>query len=798
MKAPISWLNDFVKIDVSPEVLADKLVSAGFEVEEIIYQANQIKNVVCGQILQIEKHQNSDHLLICQVDVKAEKLQIVTGANNIKVGDIVPVALNGAVLPTGIKISNGELRGVKSLGMFCGGSELLLTEEDYTGASVDGILILTPNTEIGVDINDILGNNDVILDISVTANRPDCNSILGIAREVSAILGSPFKQPYINYTATPERITNMLYLTVEDTELCPHYIAKAVKDVKICSSPKLIRNRLKSVGIKPINNIVDITNYILIEIGQPMHAFDYNNIKGQKIVVRRAYENENLVTLDGAKNTLDNSMLVIADAERGLAVAGIMGGLDSGVTESTNTIIFESAKFARDNVRRTARKLNLHSDSSARFEKGIDYISQSLAVDRALTIIQENQWGTIVSGTLDTNVNAVKQNNIVVSNKKVNDILGIKIPIQKKADILNSLQIKTVINNRNLECQIPAFREDISNANDIAEEIIRMYGYNKIKTTLLENAKQTQGGCDVNCKNTNNLKNILVGQGANEIITYSFITPKAFDMLQLESDDILRNAIKILNPLSEDISIMRTTLVHSMISTLANNIAKNNKSATFFEIAKTFTSKSLPLNDFPIETETLSIGQYGEGKDFFTLKGLVENSCSIFGIDNLKFKRAKLNFMHDGRCAEIYIESCCIGYIGEVYPDVAKNYGVDNRLYVAELNLNNLYNYAIPFRPFVAIPKYPSIVRDLALIVKNTVSADDVISVIKKVTNKTLESVDVFDVYKGSGIPKNNVSLALKLTFRSNERTLKDEEVSKEIEHALRSLNRKYRVKLRK
>ncbi|MCI7201660.1 MAG: phenylalanine--tRNA ligase subunit beta, partial [Clostridiales bacterium] len=592
MKAPISWLQDFVKIDIPAEALADKLVHAGFEVEEIIREADAIKNVVTGRVLAMERHPNSDHLWICQINVKTATLQIVTGAQNVQVGDIVPVALDGAVLPDGKRIFNGELRGVKSLGMLCGGSELGLTDADYEGADVDGILILKPDTKVGVDINEILGRTDVILDVSVTANRPDCNSIWGIAREVGAVLHKTVKAPVTSYTATPERIFNLLDVQVADADLCPRYMAKAVKNIKICESPKIIKDRLRAVGIKPINNIVDITNYILIELGQPMHAFDYEKIAGHRIVVRRAEEGETITTLDNTTHNLDNDVLVIADAEKPLAVAGIMGGLDSGISDDTHTIIFESAKFARDNVRRTSRKLNLKSDSSARFEKGIDFLSQAIAIDRALTLIQTNGWGTIISGTIDTNMNAVKPRTLTVPYKKINNILGIKVPTEKMVEILNSLQIKTVVKGKRLECQIPAYREDIEGANDLAEEIIRLYGYNKIKSTLFADAsKQTMGGRDAFRTKEDLLKRILTAKGANEIITYSFISPKTFDILRLPKNDALRNAIPILNPLGEDVSIMRTTLVGSMLSIIGSNFSKNNKDGIFFETSKVFAPK---------------------------------------------------------------------------------------------------------------------------------------------------------------------------------------------------------------
>ena len=747
----------------------------------------------------MERHHNSDHLWICQINVKTATLQIVTGAQNVQVGDIVPVALDGAVLPDGKRIFNGELRGVKSLGMLCGGSELGLTDADYEGADVDGILILKPDTKVGVDINEILGRTDVILDVSVTANRPDCNSIWGIAREVGAVLHKTVKAPVTSYTATPERIFNLLDVQVADADLCPRYMAKAVKNIKICESPKIIKDRLRAVGIKPINNIVDITNYILIELGQPMHAFDYEKIAGHRIVVRRAEEGETITTLDNTTHNLDNDVLVIADAEKPLAVAGIMGGLDSGISDDTHTIIFESAKFARDNVRRTSRKLNLKSDSSARFEKGIDFLSQAIAIDRALTLIQTNGWGTIISGTIDTNMNAVKPRTLTVSYKKINNILGIKVPTEKMVEILNSLQIKTVVKGKRLECQIPAYREDIEGANDLAEEIIRLYGYNKIKSTLFADAsKQTMGGRDAFRTKEDLLKRILTAKGANEIITYSFISPKTFDILRLPKNDALRNAIPILNPLGEDVSIMRTTLVGSMLSIIGSNFSKNNKDGIFFETSKVFAPKALPLKDFPVETETLCVGMYGADYDFFALKGLLDSVFSAFKIDKTTYARVNKPYLHEGRSAEIFVGDESVGYIGEVYPDVQEAYDIDTRVYVAEINLVKLFAHAVDHREFKALPKYPAISRDLALLVKDGVSSDQVVAVIRKVTNrKLLESVEIFDVYKGQGVPKGNTSIALTVVFRAPDRTLTDDEVQAEIDHALKSMKRKYRVKLR-
>lgn len=798
MKTPISWLKEYVDINVSPEALAERLVAAGFEVEEIIRQADGCKNVVTGKITAIEPHANSNHLQICQLFIGKGTLQIVTGAQNVKVGDIVPVALDGAELPNGKKIFNGELRGVASYGMLCSGDELCLTEDDFPGAGVDGILILPSATKVGLDINNVVGTNDVILDVAVTANRPDCNSIIGIAREVAAVLGKNCKQPELHFRAEPDRVTNYIDVTVQDKELCPRYIAKAVKNIKIGPSPSIIRSRLKAVGLRPINNIVDITNYVLTEIGQPMHAFDQRELLGGRIIVRRAANGEHFTALDGSEHTLDNSMLVIADAEKPVALAGVMGGLNSGIKDDTNVIILESAKFARDNIRRTSRTLNLRSDSSQRFEKGIDLASQEIAANRALSLICQYGIGTIVSGVIDTYPEAVANREVVVSTKSINEILGIKVPYKRMLQILGSLQIPSVIKGKRLIASVPGYRDDIVGANDIAEEVIRIYGYNKIKSTLLKRADQTKGGKSVTQKYTDKLKNTLAGLGLSEVVTYSFISPKDLNKLNLGDDDKLRKTIPLLNPLGEDVSVMRTTLASNMLSVLSSNAAKGNKNCSFFEVAKVFLPHDLPLVDFPDEREKLAIGAYGKDMDFFTLKGIVQNVLAIFGIEGAKYEQAEISYMHPGRTGKVYLENTEIGYLGEVHPDTAAAYGLDERVYFAELDVADIYKCAVAIRKFKATPKYPAMTRDLAFVVRDTLTANELIKAIRKCTNDEItESVKVFDVYKGEGIKSGYMSIAVNVTFRSSDRTLTEAEVNYQIDRILRSLKRKFRARLR-
>ncbi|MDR1905865.1 MAG: phenylalanine--tRNA ligase subunit beta, partial [Clostridiales bacterium] len=610
MKLPISWLKDFVDIKgVSVRELCSGLVGAGFEIEEIIDQRDVRSGIYTAEVLSISKHPKADKLDVCEVISKGNKrFTIVTGAKNIKAGDIVPLALDGAVLPNGQVIENTLVREVLSEGMFCGGEELALAESDYKGASFNGVLIFDEGTPVGKDINDILGFDDVILDVAVTPNRPDCNSIIGLAREVAAVLKRPFKKKDYKYKTQGGNIRDYINVDVKDDELCPRYMAAYVRDIKISESPSYIKKRLRAVGIKSINNIVDITNYVLTEIGQPMHAFDHSFLSGSKIIVRRASENEAIVSLDGKTNILKSNMLVIADKKKPVAVAGIMGGLNSGICDGTKSIVFESARFARDSIRTTSKALNLKSDSQARYEKGVDFLSQELALKRALALIYELKAGTIVDGIIDSLSKPLKNTVIETTTKKINDILGIVVPDAEISSILNSLEIENTIDKfGKLTAKVPLYREDITTANDLSEEVIRLYGYDKIIPSLLNDAQQTRGGKSAFQKTNEKLKSVLTGLGFNEIISFSFVTGKAFDMLKLSKDDTRRLAVTLLNPLSEDMAVMRTTLTHSILMSAAHNINKGNDTLRLFESAMVYIPKSLPLDELPDEKTRLSV-----------------------------------------------------------------------------------------------------------------------------------------------------------------------------------------------
>lgn len=801
MKVSLSWLKDFVDIDVDVETLADKLVGAGFEVEEIIDAGANMKNVVLGKIVELEKHPDADKLQICQIDVGGKELvQIVTGAQNVSKGDLVPVAMDNSLLPTGQEIKKGKLRGVPSNGMLCSGEELKLTESEYVGASVHGILIMNGEKyPLGTDMNVVLGNDDVVLDIGVTANRSDCNSVLGIAREVATVLNKPLKMPDISFeTDKSVKVSDIIDVDVEDKELCPRYMAAAVSDIKIQDSPEIIQKRLKSVGLRPINNIVDITNYVLIEIGQPMHAFDKNYIEGGKIIPRRAKNGEKIVALNEKEYVLDDTMLVICDVKKPCAIGGVMGGLNSGINDKTNTIIFESAKFLRDNIRRTSRKLNLHSDSSFRYERGIDFDSQRLGIMRALSLIYKYGFGNIADGLIDRLSQDLTRNKVETSVEEINGILGIEVPKDTVLNILNSLQIQSEIDkDGKLTCVCPAFRDDIENANDLAEEVIRLYGYDKVKSTLLKGGNQTLGGKNRQEKNIDVLKDICVYHGMSEILTYSFTTPKSFDILKLSQDDSRRNCVKLLKPLGEDLSVMRTTLAYSMISTLASNCLKSNKKAKLFEIANVYLPQTSDMSQLPSEVNTLALGRYGEGEDFFTMKGIVEVILKKFGL-NGEFKRADISYLHKGRSADIYVGKNLIGYLGEVHPEVAKSFDVLERMYIAELNVDMLNKLDDCSYEFVAISNYPPIERDIAVVVDESVLAGDLLACVRKGGGNLLVDAKIFDIYRNKEVlGENKKSVAISLVFRLAERTLTDEEVNAKINRILSKLSSEHNAVLR-
>ena len=799
MLVPISWLKDYVDINVSIPTLAKKLVGIGFEVEDIIYQEKQATNVVVGKIVKVDKHPNADRLRVTQIDIGGKTIQVVTNVP-VEGGETIAVALDGAHLADGHDIKKGELRGVLSEGMLCGLEEVGVTVDDVKNQKAGDILRFEEGTTLGQNALKALGYDDIILDVSVTANRPDCNSIYKMAKEVAVALNTDCREPVIDYKVCScgAKVTDMVSVDVQNQDLCPRYMAAGVKNIKIFPSSQKIKSRLRAVGIRPINNIVDITNYVLIEIGQPMHSFDKRELEGNRIVVRNAKENEVIVTLDGKENKLNESMLVICDSDRPVAVAGIMGGANSGIQDDTNEVVFEAAKFARDNIRRTSRALNLRSDSSSRFEKGIDFASQAYGIKRALTLVYKRGSDDIVDGLIDDKVDYQSLREIPSTTKKISEILGCKVPQNTLVSILARLGIEVREDGKQLVALVKEDREDIVGVNDIAEEFIRVYGYSHIKPTLFESAGLAEGTLPDKNKFVNVIKDTLKACGLMESVTYSFTSPKFAALLNLDENDTARNAIKLKNPLGEALSVMRTTLAHSMIETLVYNVTHFNKSARLFEIANVYLPKSLPLEELPIEESRLCIGEYGDGADYFELKGAIEQVFRALHID-VKYARANKPFLHPGRSAEIFVGDKCVGYLGELHPDVQKNYGVDNtRIYVAEISVDGIFNKnsleKSKCKPF---GKFPNIERDLAVVVDDGVLAQDIVDAVKGAKIKFLQDVKVFDEYKSEQIGKNKKSVAMSFTFSSLERTLTDDEIAAEMAKILSALKRKVGAKIR-
>lgn len=794
MKILLSWLKDYVDVNVSPECLAEKLVSAGFEIEEIIYEKETVKNVVVCEVLKVEKHPNADKLNVLEVNVGDAEKQVVTNDKTIKAGDKVALALDGAVLANGMEIKAGELRGVHSDGMFCGLEELGLERDEYPAENLDGVLVLKNTAKVGGDITEEIGKTDVILDVSITANRADCNSLVGIAREVSAVLGVPMRPIPLEAKAV-RRMPDFRGVTIKEPELCPRYIAAEVSDIKICESPEIIKSRLRKVGIRPINNIVDITNYVLIEIGQPMHAFDFNLLEGGEIIVRKAENGEKMVALDGKEYALNDSNLIICDKKGAVAIAGVMGGEFSGINENTKTVIFESARFARDSVRLTSRALNLRSDSSQRYEKGVDYYCQFTGLHRALNIIDKYGYGQIVGQVFDSNPD-VSEKTVVCTTDDIEYILGIRVPDAEIERILNSLCIKTTVKDGVITSQIPLFREDIVGKNDIAEEIIRIYGYDHLTPTLLKEATSVNGGRTSAQKAELKLKDYLAGLGLHEILTYSFVTPKMFDILQIPSDSPLRTAITIENPLGEDFSVMRTTLVYSMLKTLELNYKRGNKAGRYFEISKRYLPKELPLNGWPTEKSTLCVGLIGDREDFYSAKEIVENLFEKMEIP-VEFKRGTREFLHPTRTAVVVSNGTEIGYLGEVHPKVSEKFGLDKRVYLAEIDAEFIFSKDAGVPEFITFSKFQSVERDLAVLADKTVEASAIIDAVKAADNGIIENVSIFDIYEGGQVEAGKKSVALKLVLRDKSKTLTDDAINAQVEAVLASLLEKTGAALR-
>ncbi len=800
MKAPLSWLKDYVDIDVTAEELQTKLFSCGFEVEELIDLGKDISGVVVGEVIECEPLEGT-HLSVCKVDCGNKgTFQICCGADNVKKGIKAPCALVGATVYSTAKdhvtiegvmtIKKGKLRGIESEGMLCSGIELGLNEDLYEGAGYCGLLLLPSDSINGEDVKPIVGLDDYIFDIGVTANRPDCQSILGIAREVSAVLGKKLKEPDYGYTAVKGKYEKIKISDLAP-DICPRYIGHYVTNVKCAPSPAWLRKRLALCGLHSISNIVDITNFILLEMGQPMHAFDLRTLSGREVIVRRANDGEKIVTLDENEFKLSRENLVICDAEKPVALAGVMGGLNSEIKDDTCEVLFEAAKFARDSVRKTARALGQHTDSSALFEKGVNEYTTEKAMKRALHLIEELQCGTVTDMHIDvtTSYSRAKGKKMTVSVSKINALLGIEVPAKDMVKILKNLNFKTVLNDDNLDITVPDYREDIDGYPDIAEEIIRFYGYDNIKSTFLPSATITNGGFTDEQKAENKLKDCLVSKGLYEISTYSFYSQKDLDMLHFAPDAKERKAIKILNPISEDLSIMRTTLAPSMVNVIVRNLRRGNMAGKLFEISKIYLAEQLPLSDFPEEKPMITLGIWGK-YDFFDLKGITESIAENLNT-KFEYEPCEKPFLHPGISARILCDGDEIGYLGMLSPEISQELALERFAYVAEIDYDELKKHAKQFR-YIPISKFAEITRDLALTCdKSTTCAEiekEIYSACKYVTD-----VKLFDVYIGSQVESGKKSMAFKITF-----TPKDEPIENKADSFVKKIlnNLKYKLNI--
>ena len=801
MLAPLSWLKEYVDIDVTPEELEKKLFDCGFEVEQIIPYGDKIDKVVTCKIKEITQHPNAERLRVCQVDAgKYGVLQIITNATNVSVGDIVPVAVDGATLATGDKIFSGKLRGEPSYGMFCGGEEIGIDDNFYDGASGDSVLIFNEkNLPLGEEVRDLLALKDYVFDISVLANRPDCQSVLGIAREIAATLKKPLKEPSYEYTVKKATAADAVKVTVKDGELCPRYIAHFVDDVKIGKSPKWMTRRLKMCGINSISNIVDITNYVLLELGQPMHAFDENDLEKREIIVRRAENGEKIVTLDEKELTLNNDNLVICDGAKPVALAGIMGGLNSEIKDATKGVVFECAKFKRDNVRRSARMLGKSSDSSKRFEKGVDEYTTERAMKRALHLVEELGAGVPTDVHVDVSAGKEQENKTVKTTfSKINGVLGIEVPKDTVIDILKRLNFGVETDGNELTTVAPPYREDVEGYPDLAEEVIRMYGYEHVVPTLLKDAKITAGGYTKEQKDELKVKKTLIEQGYNEVMTYSFYSKKDVAALHLGENDEEGKVIVIENPISDNYEVMRRTLVPSLLGVVSRNVKKGNYAGRIFEIAKTYIPKSLPVSDFPEERKHLCLAAFGDGEDFFTVKGALKVIEDNFGVKFNLGVRAEKTYLHPGVSAKIILGGEEIGCFGQVTYETCAEFDLECKVFVLELDYDSLQAaFTVPFK-FEPLPKFPEMKRDLALIADEEITCGEIEDVIRSACKQSVKNVELFDVYVGDQIGAGKKSMAFTVTFSSDgTKPLETGDVDGFVKRILGSLKHRLNVELR-
>ena len=787
MKLPLSWLKDYMNTDgIDNATYTHMLTMSGSMVEGIENPAEEIKNVVVGKILKIEKHPDADKLVVCQVDIgESEPVQIVTGAKNVFEGAFVPVAKHKSSLPGGVKITKGKLRGVLSCGMMCSVNELGMSDEP-----ADGILILPDDATPGADITEVLGLDESVAEFEITSNRPDCMSIIGLARESAATFNRGFKIPEVKATGNNEDVNDYASAEIAAPELCSRFIGRVIKNVKIAPSPEWMQKRLKACGIRAINNVVDITNYIMLEYGQPMHAYDLDHVEGHKIIVRRAEEGELLETLDDQPRMLQNSMIAIGDEKRAIGVAGVMGGANSEVCDTTVTVMFESACFNAVAVRRGAKALGMRTDASALFEKGLDPENCLPAIQRACELMEQLGAGEVVGGMIDIYPVKKEQTVLPFEPDKMNRFLGLEVSAAEMKEILARLEFEV----KDDKVYVPTFRGDIESMADIAEEVARIYGYDKIPTTMMKGCV-TVGGKSKKQHLEDVIRDSLTAVGLYEVTTYSFIDPKENDMILMPQEDDRRNMVRISNPLGEENSVMRTDMLSSVLKVLKTNFSRRNAEAGIFEIGSVYIPKAEQV--LPDENQIIAVGMYG-GCDFYDIKGKVENMLADLNINDYEFITCKDNpSFHPGRCAHIYACGKFLGIIGQIHPKVAANFKIGDETYCALLDFNVLLSGYTTDRQYKALPKFPATSRDIAVILDKNINVGEVIKIIESNRNGILESYSLFDVYEGEQVGDGKKSVAYSLLFRAEDRTLTDKEVNEVMDKILSGLKEKLNAELR-
>jgi len=807
MIAPLSWLLSYTDIDNNIDVhkFASDMTISGTKVESVDKQSGEIEKVILGKCLSVSPHENSDHLQVCIMKLGDYSLQIVTGAPNIRLGAYVPIALDGSTLAKGVKIKNGKLRGVDSFGMMCSFEELGLDYKDFAGGIDDGVMILQDLEDfknadldllVGKEIMEILGFSDTIIDFEVTSNRADCFSILGLALESAVTEGGHFTKPCINLKEEGSLNTNEILSVINEApDLCSRYTARVVTDVQIAPSPKWMKERLQAAGVRSINNIVDITNYVMLEYGQPMHAFDKRTIHNNQIIVRRAKDGENITTLDKQVRILDSEMLVISDSDGAVAIAGVMGGENSEIRSDTTTIIFESAIFDGVKVRQCAKKIGLRTESSSRFEKGLDTITCAEALDRAAQLVEELGAGKVCKGVVDCYPVPKVDREIDFSVEWINRFIGIHATEDEMVKILES--IKCTVDIKKGVVIPPSFRGDLICNADIAEEIARFYGYNNIESSLLATCETTMGGKSKKQLLNDRIRNILTGRGYNEMLSFSFMSPNVFDKIRLAPDDKLRDTLVITNPLGEDFSVMRTTMLPSILESLGNNYSHRVPIADVFEISYVYIKQSEDINIIPEHREILSLGKYGTG-DFFSIKGDVECLLHTLKITDYEFEAVSDNLsMHPGRTARLIIQGKEVGILGQIHPQTAENWGCPNDTFVAMLQLTPITDAAITIPKQKELPKFPAITRDIAIVIDKNVAAGNVEKMIRQRGGKNLEECKLFDCYEGTQVATGKKSLAYSLSFRDSQKTLTDEDVAQYMAKILNGLTKMLGAELR-